>query len=190
MGNREIELPPSPASPDSSEWAQQCAFLLDWLDDAETYHQSKLESIQEDREAVRRTRSLILQWRAESAAPEKDELGAHSHVSPQDIVHCASIKEAYTEIACRSGGLLRYHSAAELVMAAGRSSSKDVRNVAQDIRRRLDADEDWEHCGPGVYRYLPYAEGGVPKPSRPGPSSTVDVRPSPVYGGTNGGGPN
>ena len=182
MGNREIELPTPPASPDPAGWAQDCAHLLDWLDDAEAYHRARLEEVKLDREAVQRTRLLHLQWQTESAAEERDGLGAHSHISPGDIVHCKSIGEAYTETACLSGGLLRYHSAAELLIAAKLSTSKNVRNVAGDLRRRLEADANWEHHSPGVYKYLPYAEGGGKKPSRPVPASTIDVRPSPVYG--------
>ena len=76
-------------------------------------------------------------------------------------------------------------------MAAGLSSSKDVRHLADNIRKRLLADEDWELHSPGIFRYRPYAEGRGWAGSRNGssPASTVHVRPSPVFG-KNGGGPN
>ena len=106
MRNRETELPPPPTSPDPVEWAWECDLLLDWLNDSEAYHQDRLKEVQQDREAVERVRLLHLQWQAESADPG-DALGAHSHVSAGDIAHCTSIKAAYTEIACRSKGLLK-----------------------------------------------------------------------------------
>ena len=164
--------------------------MLGWLDDAETYHRAQLERVKQDQEAVQRVRLLHLQRQAESTAGERGGIGAHSHVSPCDIVHCTSIKEAYTEIACRSGGLLRYHTAAGLLLAAGFSKSKSATLLAQDLRRRLEADANWEHHSPGVYKYLPYTEGGVGwGRSHSISSSTIHVRPSPVYG-NGAGGPN
>lgn len=155
--------------------------VLGWLDDAEAYHRAQLESVKRDREAVRRARLLHLQRQADASAGESDGIGAHSHISPGDIAHCASMKEAYTEIACRSGGLLKCAEAGRLILAAGLSKSKSVHLVSSDLRRRLSADASWEHRGPGVFRYLPYAEGGRGK--GPGPSSTARARPSPRFGG-------
>ena len=140
--------------------------VLAWLDDAEVYYRTRLKGVQQDREAVLRTRQLHLQWRAESAEGDGG-VESHSHVSAKDLVHHGSLKSAYTEIACRSGGLLRYHAAAKLLMAAGVSTSKNVRNVADDLRKRLGADADWEHHSPGTFKYLAYAEGGTGRAGGP-----------------------
>ena len=190
MRNREAELPPPPTSPDPVEWARECDLLLDWLNDAEAFHQARLKDVQQDREAVERVRLLHLQWQAESA-DSGDELGTHSRVSPSDIAHCTSIKQAYTEIACRSDGLLKCAAAAKLLLAVGLSKSKDARHLSADIRKRLLADADWEIHSPGIFRYRPYAENRGRAGSRNGssPASTVHIRPSPVYG-KRGGGPN
>ena len=190
MRNRETALLPPPTSPDPAEWARECDRLLDWLNDAEAYHQARLKDVQQDREAVERVRLLHLKWQAESSDPG-DALGAHSHVSPGDIAHCTSIKGAYTEIACRSDGLLKCAAAAKLLLAAGLSKSKDARHLADDIRKRLLADADWEHHSPGIFRYRPYAEGRGWAGSLNGssPASTLHIRPSPVYG-KGGDGPN
>ena len=155
--------------------------VLGSLDDAEAYHRAQLENVKRDREAVQRARLLHLQRQAD-AADENKVLGAHSHISPGDIAHCATIREAYTEIACRSGGLTKCAEAARLIWTAGLSKSKSVRLVSDDIRRRLLADAHWEHCGPGIFRYLPYAESG----KGPGRSSTARVRPSRHFGGGDG----
>ena len=155
--------------------------MLSWLDDAEEYHQSRLESVKEDKKAVERVRLLHFQWQAESHDEEGDEIGAHAHISPRDIAHCQYIKDAYVEIACRSGGLLKCAETAKLLLAAGLSKSKSVSLLAGTTRKRLLADADWEHRGPGVFRYLPYSENGE-KPSRPGSFSTVHVRSSPRLG--------
>ena len=153
---------------------------LGWLTDAEAYHQARLESVKKDKEAVERARLLHLQRQA-YAADESNTLGAHSHISPGDIVHCATIKEAYIEIACRSGGLLKCAGAAKLILAAGLSKAPDVRHAADNARKRLLADADWEHRGPGIFRYLPYIEGG--KSWSPVPSSTAHAPASPRFGG-------
>ena len=157
--------------------------VLEWLDQAEAYHRSQLDSIKEDRRAVQRTRLLHLRQQAAPDASHDQGIGAHAHISAADIAHCVSMREAYTEIACRSGGLLRYHTAAELILAANLSTSQDVRNVAGDLRRRLDKDDAWEHHSPGVYRYRPYAEG------HRGPISTTNATSSPRFGGDAGGRP-
>lgn len=160
--------------------------MLSWLNDAEAYHQARLENVKRDREAVERVRLLHLQWQAESAAADEgDPLGAHSHISPGDIAHCTSVKSAYIEIACLSGGLLKCAAAAKLILATGLSKSKSVSLLADATGKRLRLDADWEHCGPGVFRYLPYSEHGG-KPSSSGPASTIHVRSSSRLGGANG----
>ena len=164
--------------------------MLNWLNDAEAYHQARLENVKQDREAVERVRLLHLQWQAESAAGEGDEIGAHANISPGDIAHCTSIKRAYIEIACRSGGLLKCAAAAKLLLAAGLSKSKSVSRLADTTGKRLRLDADWEHRGSGVFRYLPYDEGRLGEGrSRGGPASTVHVRSSPRLGGNGERGP-
>ena len=157
--------------------------MLTRLDDTERYHRAKLEEAQRDREAVRRVYVLRLQQEAEAA--EDDRAGSHSHIAPQDIALCTSIKAACAEIAQRSEGTLQYHVAARLIIAAKLSESKNPTSLARDIRKQLAASADWSHDSPGVYRYLPYGNGKGYEPS-----STVQAPASPAFRpGGSGGGP-
>ena len=114
--------------------------ILGWLDDPELYHQARLETVKRGREAVERVRLLHLQWQAEFAYDDGDEIGAHAHISPSYIAQCTTIKSAYIEIACRSGGLLKCAAAAKLLLAARLSKSRSVSLLADATGKRLRLD--------------------------------------------------
>ena len=157
--------------------------MLQRLDEEEAYHNDKLQQIRGNRQAVLHVNSLVLGQQAEQA--EATAGGRyHSHISPQDLAHCETIKAAYREIARLSEGFVRYNDAAKLIMVSKLSSSSDSHIFARDLRRWLAGDRDFEHSGPGVYRFLPLAvEGGDRALLReqPQPANTQKALASPAF---------
>ena len=152
--------------------------VLQRLDEEEAYHAEKLQQVRGNRQAVLHVHSLVLGQQTEQAEPTAGGRH-HARIVPQDLARCETIKAAYREIARLSAGFVRCNEAAQLIMAAKLSSSASSHIFARDLHRWLAGDRDFEHSGPGVYRYLPLAVevgGGVlpeeqPRPA-PAPANT------------------
>ena len=130
--------------------------FLGWLDDGEQYYLDKAKSARQSKAAAQHTVRLLRQWRLETAPVGEGGANSHFGVSPSDIAHCPTIREALAVIACGSNGYLRYRIAAKIIMEAELSSSKNVDHLAKDLLERVKRDKDWKWHSRGVYCYLPY----------------------------------
>ena len=164
--------------------------VLSWLGDDEQYHQEHAARARRGRAAVNYTSDLLRQYRLETAADKSGDGTTHFGVPASAIARCPTIREAMAVIACGSRGYLRYRMAAQVILAAGLSKSKNLNHLSRDLQERMKQDQDWEWVSPGVYRYLPYARRGVDKARKTvslTPVSTAPVAPSPHWGGEQGG---
>ena len=107
---------------------------------------------------LRVVREKVAHYRATLADLAMDDLaseasGIHAHIRASDITHCKSHIEAWTEIARRSGGLVRPSEAAQLLIDAGVSKGLK-KSVVSSAWNLLGSRDDWEQLGGGSFQWL------------------------------------
>ncbi len=78
--------------------------------------------------------------------------------SVEAIADCKTVRSALVRMASLNNGILRVTPAARVLIEAGLPEGTVVSRVAAGVYARIRNRPEWEHSGPGEYRYVGEAE--------------------------------
>lgn len=78
----------------------------------------------------------------------------YGDIVPQDLVGCGTQEKAAMIMAQANDGMLIIGDAGRMIMAAGITKSKKLKSITSTLHRTLKESADWEHAGPGLFKYV------------------------------------
>ncbi len=133
------------------------------LHDQATDLRKQLSCVDKKIQNVAQIMSNVSEWNRDN--PPIIGSDRHGHIKPDQVAHCTSQNAALQEIARLSGGLANPSSAADIIIAAGKTNGTK-RGLVSTLSGFTSDEETWEWVEPGVYRLKDYSppEDSVEEP--------------------------